>query len=103
MPLQVAVLEQQLADKSRSARTHVEELMKLRTSLSQEKASLTTAREEMSVRATGEASRLKAMHAEKISQMEGEMERMRRDKTCVDQEIGQLRADLKGDERGGAG
>ena len=42
---------------------------------------------------------LKAMHAEKISQMEGEMERMRRDKTCVDQEIGQLRADLKGDER----
>eukprot|EP00731_Ephydatia_muelleri_P024827 Em0016g1098a len=91
---EVAVLEQQLADKSRSARTHVEELMKLRTSLSQEKASLTTAREEMSVRATGEASRLKAMHAEKISQMEGEME-MRRDKTCVDQEIGQLRADLK--------
>lgn len=72
--------------------------MKLRTSLSQEKANLSTAREEISARVSSEASRLKALHAEKLSQLEGEMERMRRDKTCVDQEIGQLRADLKGDE-----
>ena len=97
------VLEQQLADKSRSARSHVEEVMKLRTSLTQEKASLAMAREDISARASSEASRLKALHAEKVSQLEGEVERLRRDKTGVDQEIGQLRADLKGDEQWGGG
>ena len=77
--------------------------MRLRSSLAQEKASLATSKDEIITKAASEASRLKALHTEKVAQLEGEVERLRRDKTTVDQEIGQLRADLKGSSWVGGG
>ena len=46
-PEQVSLLDDQLSDKSRSACSHVEELMLLRTQLAQEKASLAIVQQEL--------------------------------------------------------
>ena len=69
-PLQVSFLEQQLADKTRSGQSHVEELTQMRTELARERAARAMAAQENQERATGELNRLRTLHSEQCQELE---------------------------------
>ena len=93
---QVLLLEQQLADKTHSAQSHVEELTHLRTELAKERASLGMQREEELERAAVELGRVKALHAEQCRELQAQVERVKGEKLEREKEAAQLRGALKG-------
>ena len=90
------MLEQQLSDKTRAGREHVEELSKLRAQLGRERSALAQVRQEERRRAMEELSQVKQLQANQCSEFESQVERVRQEKASLDQEVGRLRGSLKG-------
>jgi chromosome segregation ATPase len=95
---EVAVLEQQLSETTRTARSHVEELTCMRSELARERASLAREKQEVLESASVQLKREKACHKERCRDLLGQLERLRGEKREGDREIGSLRASLKGSQ-----
>lgn len=97
MLTQVLLLEQQLADKTYSAESHVEELTQLRTELVKERASFTMQRQEERDRVAGELGRVKALHVEQCRELQAQVERATGEKAEKEREVARLKGALKGE------
>lgn len=91
------LLEQQLADKTYSAESHVEELTQLRTELAKERASFTMQRQEERDRVAGELGRVKALHVEQCRELQAQVERATGEKAEKEREVARLKGALKGE------
>lgn len=91
------LLEQQLADKTYSAESHVEELTQLRTELAKERASFTMQRQEERDRVAGELGRVKALHVEQCRELQAQVERATGEKAEKEKEVARLKGALKGE------
>ena len=88
-------MEQQLCDKTRSARSHVEELMLLRTELAQEKASFAIVKQELRDKAARDVGVAKAAHARQLKALESRLKAATVDKGQLETELEQTRTKLK--------
>lgn len=113
---EVAVLEQQLAEKTQTARSHVEDVTCMRSELARERAALARVslpsspeyfvlmcvcvyiqeRQETREAAGVQLRKEKAAHVEQCQHLTRQLEKLRAEKREGDREIGILRASLKG-------
>ena len=68
----MSLLEQHLADKTRSGQSHVEELTQLRTELARERAARAMAAQESREQAAGELGRLRTLHSEQCRELQAQ-------------------------------
>ena len=91
------LLEQQLTEKAHSAQGHVEELVLLRTELSQEKASLAIVQQEVRDQIAQELSMARTLHARQTHELEMKMKKVERGRRTLETEGLELRTKLKGE------
>ncbi len=92
----MSLLEGQLADKTRSARGHVEELTGLRVELAKERASLDILKQEIKDNAQAEIERQKRSHDKQCREYANQLESLRRSKDSLERELFTTRKSLKG-------
>ena len=92
----MSLLDDQLSDKSRSARGHVEELMLLRTRLAQEKASLAIVRQEIQEQAAREVGAVRGAHERKTRELEGKLRRVRAEREKLEGKVVEMKTKLSG-------
>ena len=90
------LLEKQLADKTQSAKHHVEELTQMRVELAQERSSLAILKQEIKDNAAEELGRTRAIHSQQCTELQDQIEKMKKEKKNVEREMDSAKASLKG-------
>ena len=93
---EVSALEQRLFEKNRSADQQLEELAQLKTLLAQEKSAHVLTVHETQEKAAKEVGRVKVLHAEQISELEGQVKQLRLKKQEAEEERANHQASLTG-------
>jgi len=94
--LQVSLLESQLSDKTMSARSHVEELTRLRVELAQERASLDIIKQEVRDGARAELEQTRMSHDRQCREYRDQLQHLTKHKDAMERELEAARKALKG-------
>ncbi len=89
-------MELQLADKTQSAKQHVEELTRMRADMAKERLSLTTLGQEIRNTATGELEKVRKIELLRRKSLKDQFERLQAEKCNLKKEVDSTKSLLQG-------
>lgn len=89
-------MEELLADKDLLAKQHVEELTELRAQLAQERSLLYIIKQEITDKAAEKLTKEKEVHRIHFQEIQGQMERLKKDKMALKKELDKTKSFLLG-------
>ena len=92
----MTLLEKQLVDKTQSAKHHVEELTQMRVELAQERSSLAILKQEIKDNAAEEMVRTRTIHSQQCTELQDQLEKIKKEKKNLEREVDSVKASLKG-------
>ena len=92
----MSLLEEQLSDKTRAGQSHVAELMRLRSELSQQRSLAAEAERGAREEAAGEVAKARTVHSKQSRELQAQLAELRQERGRSEHEAAQLRGQLKG-------